>query len=178
MNDIMYYSAAYRSPVGLLTLVSDGDRLAGLWIEKQKHFGGAVLSMASPREDLPVFVLTKKWLDRYFAGLKPNPYTLPLILVGSDFRRLVWGILRAVPYGSATTYGDIAKKIIMRTNAKRMSAQSVGGALARNPISIIVPCHRVLGSDGSLTGYAAGLDVKAKLLELEGVKTRAATENY
>ena len=108
------------------------------------------------------------WLDRYFAGGRPSLCELPLAPAGSEFRQGVWSILCEIPYGEVTTYGDIAKKVAARMGNKSMSAQAVGGAVGHNPISIIIPCHRVVGSNGSLTGYAGGIKTKIKLLELEG----------
>jgi methylated-DNA-[protein]-cysteine S-methyltransferase len=121
------------------------------------------------KDNIPGFAETKNWLDRYFAGKKPSISELQLAPIGSEFRQEVWNILREIPYGEVTTYGGIAKKIAVKMNLKSMSSQAVGGAVGHNPISIIIPCHRVIGTNGSLTGYAAGIAVKAKLLELEGV---------
>jgi methylated-DNA-[protein]-cysteine S-methyltransferase len=164
----MYYSATYRSPVGVLTLAGDGENLVGLWIEGQKYYGGAPLEQANERDDIPVFVKTRSWLDRYFAGKRPDPSELPLAPAGGAFRQEVWNILRSIPYGEVVTYGGIAKQIAAKTGKAGMSARAVGGAVGHNPISIIVPCHRVVGSNGSLTGYAGGIGIKVKLLELEG----------
>jgi len=119
--------------------------------------------------DMPVFVAAKKWLDRYFAGRKPAISELPLAPIGNEFRQGVWSILCEIPYSKVITYGVIAKKMAVKMNKERMSSQAVGGAVGHNPISIIIPCHRVVGSNGSLTGYAGGIGIKIKLLELEGV---------
>ncbi|MDR2870116.1 MAG: methylated-DNA--[protein]-cysteine S-methyltransferase [Deferribacteraceae bacterium] len=161
----MYYSTQYSSPVGVMTLACHADKLVGLWIEGQKYFGCSVSQKMFAKDDIAVFDATKKWLDRYFAKAKPLITELPLAPSGSAFRQAVWQILCGIPYGQSLSYGDIAKKL------NKNSAQAVGGAVGHNPISIIIPCHRVLGKDGSLTGYAGGLDVKAKLLELEGFTT-------
>jgi methylated-DNA-[protein]-cysteine S-methyltransferase len=161
----------YPSPLGMIALACDGDNLAGLWLEGQKYYGGTIREEMTEKDDLPVFDTTRNWLDRYFAGEKPDISALPLKPAGSDFRQTVWDILRAIPYGEVMTYGDIAKKTAAKMNRKRMSAQAVGGAVGHNPISIIIPCHRVVGANGSLTGYAGGIDKKIKLLELEGVDT-------
>lgn len=166
----MYYSAVYPSPVGVITLASDGECLVGLWIEGQKYYGGAIREAMIKNENIPVFYKTKSWLDRYFAGNKPSASQLPLAPIGGQFRQLVWDVLREIPYSKVITYGDIARRIAAQMNRKSMSAQAVGGAVGHNPISIIIPCHRVVGSNGSLTGYAAGIAAKAKLLELEGVE--------
>jgi methylated-DNA-[protein]-cysteine S-methyltransferase len=164
----MYYSTAYPSPVGLITLACDGDSLVGLWLEGQKYHGGTAEKMTE-KDNIPVFRNAKTWLDRYFAGKKPGISELPLAPAGSGFRQGVWDILCEIPYGETTAYGEIAKKMAAKTGRKSMSAQAVGGAVGHNPISIIIPCHRVVGADGSLTGYAGGIDKKIKLLELEGV---------
>ena len=168
----MYYSTAYPSPVGLLTLASDGDRLVGLWIEGQKYHGSTILKEMTGKDDLPVFGAAKNWLNNYFSGEKPGISELPLAPIGSDFRQGVWTILQEIPYGEVITYGDIAKKMAAAMGREHMSGQAIGGAVGHNPISIIIPCHRVVGSNGSLTGYAGGVDKKVKLLELEGAPRR------
>ena len=122
-----------------------------------------------PNDDMPVFYAAKKWLDRYFAGEKPTIAELPLAPIGNEFRQGVWKILREIPYGKVITYGDIARKMAVQMGRPTMSAQAVGGAVGHNPISIIIPCHRVVGTNGSLTGFSGGITVKTKLLELEGV---------
>lgn len=155
----------YPSILGRLTLGSDGQNLMGLWIEGQKHYGSTLPKNVTER-DLPVFKQTKRWLEQYFSGREPD-FLLPLDPEGSSFRQLIWEELRNIPYGSVLTYGDIAKKAAVQLGQDTMSAQAVGGAVSHNPISIIIPCHRVVGADGSLTGYAGGLDKKIKLLELE-----------
>ncbi|MCL1877883.1 MAG: methylated-DNA--[protein]-cysteine S-methyltransferase [Defluviitaleaceae bacterium] len=159
----MYFSTKHQLPVGLITLASDGENLVGAWLEGQKYYGESVPGVMAERDDLPIFNAAKKWLDRYFAGKKPTVSELPLAPVGSFFRQEIWRILCEIPYGEVTTYGDIAKKI------KKNSAQAVGGAVGHNPISIIIPCHRVVGAKGQMTGYAGGIETKIKLLELEGV---------
>lgn len=169
----MYYSTTHPSPLGMLTLASDGENLIGLWVEGQKYFCGTIHEAMTERNDLPVFDAAKAWLDRYFAGKKPSPSELPLAPIGSDFRRTVWQILCAIPYGQVITYGDIAKQMAAKLNRPSMSGQAVGGAVGHNPISIIIPCHRVVGTGGSLTGYAGGVDKKVKLLELEDVDITA-----
>ena len=167
----MYYSTTYPSPVGMLTLACDGEgsNLVGLWMEGQKYHGGTIPEEMSEKDDMPVFGAAKKWLDRYFAGEKPAVSQLPLAPIGGKFRQEVWGILCEIPYGEVITYGDIAKKVAAKMNKESMSSQAVGGAVGHNPISIMIPCHRVVGSNGSLTGYAGGIGIKVKLLELEGV---------
>ena len=118
---------------------------------------------------LEIFIKVKQWLDRYFNGERPDINELPMNLIGSEFRKSVWEILKQIPYGEVTTYGNIAKEMAKKLKKEKMSAQAIGGAVGHNPISIIIPCHRVVGADGSLTGYAGGLDKKIKLLMHENV---------
>ncbi len=165
----MYYSTTYSSPISLLTLACSGEGLVGLWMEGQKYFGGTIPQPMEEKADMPVFTATKKWLDKYFSGGKPSGSDLPLAPIGSEFRQGVWRILQEIPYGEITTYGEIAKRMAVMLGKESMSSQAVGGAVGHNPISIIIPCHRVVGSHGSLTGFSAGVSVKRKLLELEGV---------
>lgn len=166
----MYYTTTYLSPIGAATLACDGDgsHLAGLWLEGQKYFGATLKGAVAENSDLPVFHAAKEWLDRYFAGEKPGALELPLAPMGGEFRQRVWQLLCEIPYGSVTTYGAIAESVAASLKKERMSSQAVGGAVGHNPISIIIPCHRVVGSGGSLTGYAGGIEAKIKLLELEG----------
>ena len=171
----MYYEMKYDSPVGRLTLASDGLNLAGLWMEGQKYFGGTVPGELRPNEELEVFSRAKDWLDRYFNGKKPEPSELPLAPVGGEFRQTVWELLCEIPYGELTTYGQIAREAAKRLQRESMSAQAVGGAVGHNPISIIIPCHRVVGTGGSLTGYAGGLDKKSWRLTPEGGKMDGLT---
>jgi len=157
------------SPVGTITLACDSENLVGLWLEGQKYYGDSIPEEMIENDEMPLFDVAKKWLDRYFAGEKPSISELPLAHIGGEFRQGVWGILCEIPYGEVITYGDIAKKMAVKMNKKSMSSQAVGGAVGHNPISIIIPGHRVVGSNGSLTGYAGGVNTKVKLLELEGV---------
>ena len=156
----MEYRTTYPSPLGELTLASDGTALTGLWIKGQKYFGGG-REQWEGKDDLAVFAAVSRWLDDYFAGEEPLPDDLPLAPAGTDFRQTVWQALLDIPYGAAVTYGELARRIGCG------SARAVGAAVGRNPISIIIPCHRVLGADGSLTGYAGGIDCKRWLLEHE-----------
>lgn len=165
----MNYITQYQSPVGKLVLASDGATIIGLWVEGLKYFGGTVEIEKAQKGDLPVFTAARQWLDRYFAGEKPAINELPLTPIGSSFRQKVWKILCEIPYGQTTTYGEIAKKIAIMEDKPSMSSQAIGGAVGYNPISIIIPCHRVVGSNDSLTGYAGGIAIKVELLELEGV---------
>jgi methylated-DNA-[protein]-cysteine S-methyltransferase len=164
----MYYSASYQSPVGALTLACDGNSLTGLWIAGQKYHRDTMPEGSALKDDIPVFKAAKNWLDLYFAGKKPSISQLPLAPVGNEFRQGVWSILQKIPYGKVITYGSIAKMMALKMRRARMSAQAVGGAVGHNPIGIIIPCHRVIGANGSLTGYAGGILTKVKLLELEG----------
>ena len=159
----MIYTAHYNSPLGGITLTSDGMALTGLYFDGERDFPDL-----SPgrKKDLPLFGEVMRWLDLYFDGKEPD-FSPALNPTGTAFQMSVWAILRTIAYGETTTYGAIAKRLEKKTG-KRMSAQAVGGAVGRNPISIIVPCHRVVGANGSLTGYAGGLDKKEYLLELEG----------
>lgn len=165
----MKFIRKYESPVGMLTLASDGKSLTGLWIEGQDYFP-ELEKKAIEQDNLPVFQQTISWLEKYFQG--ENPGKLPPVAPeGTEFRKAVWDVLVDIPFGELTTYGEIAKEISEKQNGKNVSARAVGGAVGHNPISIIIPCHRVIGSDGSLTGYAGGLDKKVKLLEIEGIET-------
>lgn len=163
------YSTIYSSPVGRLTLASDGENLIGLWLEGQKYFGGALPGAPVVKDDLPIFTQARGWLDRYFAGEQPDLKELPLSPAGSPFRQTVWNILKEIPYGQVTTYGVIARELAVRLGRSSMSSQAVGGAVGHNPLSILIPCHRVVGTNGSLTGYAGGIDKKVWLLTHEGV---------
>ena len=165
----MVYSTRYASPIGSLMLASDGGSLVGLWIEGQKYFAGTMAEEITEQPHVPVFTAAQNWLDAYFTWQKPALSGLPLAPKGGAFRRAVWDILCEIPYGEVTTYGEIARKMAARMNKVNMSAQAIGGAVGHNPISIIIPCHRVVGAHGSLTGYAGGISKKIKLLEHEGV---------
>lgn len=165
----MEYRSEYNSPVGKLILLADENALKGLWIENQKYFEEGVEGKALPGKDSPVIKQAEQWLNRYFAGGKPTPDELPLHPEGSGFRQKVWKLLCEIPLGETTTYGALAQKIAAELGKTRFSAQAVGGAVGHNPISIIIPCHRVVGTSGSLTGYAGGIEKKRWLLEHEGV---------
>lgn len=168
----MQYIYKYSSPLGGITAASNGTALTGLWFDGQKYFAGN-LSAEHEERDLPVFQKTKLWLELYFSKKVPD-FTPPLSTAASPFRLRVWKILRSIPYGQTSTYGDIARQLAEETG-KRVSAQAVGGAVGHNPISVIIPCHRVVGSGGSLTGYAGGLDKKIELLRLERVNVSKLT---
>ncbi|MDR3012416.1 MAG: methylated-DNA--[protein]-cysteine S-methyltransferase [Chitinispirillales bacterium] len=159
----------YQTPIGAVTLACNDGKLIGLWNDGQKYHGNDIFKGMTEKNDVPVFDATKKWLDGYFAGKKPSISELPLAPVGTDFRQSVWKILCEIPYGKVVSYGDIAKKMAAKMGRKSMASRAIGGAVGHNPISIIIPCHRVIGANGTLTGYAGGVDIKIKLLELEGV---------
>ena len=165
----MIYKSYYQSPIGKLLLASKENKLMGLWIEGQKYYLGNLKEELQENNTEEILVKTKKWLDRYFDAEKPEISELELAPIGSEFRKNVWKLLCKIPYGEITTYKSIAENVAKLMNRKQMSAQAIGGAVGHNPISIIIPCHRVVGADGSLTGYAGGIDKKIKLLKLEKV---------
>ena len=189
----MHYTHHYESPLGTIVAASNGNALIGLWFEGQKYYGATLgsdyvevgpvdarladseLAVFAKTEladceladtELAVFAKTDRWLDIYFSGKDPG-FIPPLALKSTDFRMAVWEILLGIPYGGTMTYGQIAAEIARTRGVKTMSAQAVGGAVGHNPISLIVPCHRVVGADGSLTGYAGGVERKRALLEME-----------
>lgn len=161
---IVQYIHSYSSALGKILLAADDIGLTGLWFVGQKYFG-LYLEKEQEEKDLPIFRQAVRWLDLYFAGKEPS-FSLPLHLKGTPFQKEVWELLRQIPYGQTTTYGAIAKELANK-HQKKVSAQAVGGAVGRNEISIMIPCHRVVGTSGSLTGYAGGLDRKIALLKLE-----------
>lgn len=163
----MDYTTQYDSPLGPVLLASDGTHLIGLWICGQKYDRATLSGEACRNDDLPVFTEVRDWLDRYFAGKRPVPSELPLKPRGSVFRQRVWHLLCQVPYGQTTTYGALAEKLGQQTG-KTENPHAVGGAVGHNPISLIIPCHRVVGKSGNLTGYAGGIDKKIWLLRHEG----------
>ena len=165
----MYYYYVYSSPVAKLTVASNEKNIVGLWLDKQKYYMDVLEGKEFQEKETEAIKLAKNWLDRYFNNERPEIDELPIEFIGSDFRKQVWKILSEIPYGKVVTYGDIAKRIADQEGIEKMSAQAVGGAVGRNPISIIIPCHRVVGANGSLTGYAGGIEIKTKLLELENV---------
>ncbi len=163
----MDYTDHYTSPLGRITLASDGTYLIGLWFDGQKYFADT-LHEPHPEKSLSVFIQTTQWLDIYFSGKNPT-FTPPIKMRTTPFRQEVWKIMLAIPYGQTTTYGQIAAQLAKQHGLVKMSAQAVGGAVGHNSISLIIPCHRVVGAEGSLTGYAGGIDKKIKLLQLEKV---------
>ena len=169
----MYYSMKYESPMGMITVASTENAVVGLWFDGQKYFAyGLAESEACEEQENSILTDVKRWLDIYFAGKEPD-FDLPLNPTGTDFQKSVWSILCTIPYGKTMTYGQIAAQIAAERGIARMSAQAVGGAVGHNPLSIIVPCHRVVGMNGSLTGYGGGIDRKIKLLTLEGIDMSA-----
>ena len=161
----MQYISHYSSPLGDILLAADSVGLTGLWFEGQKYFA-LNLDKEHEEKEIPLFAEAKRWLDIYFSGKEPD-FSVPLHFTGTEFQNEVWELLLAIPYGQTTTYGELARRIAGKRGVKHMSAQAVGGAVGHNNISVIVPCHRVVGTNGSLTGYAGGIDKKIKLLELE-----------
>ena len=161
----MIYTYHYTSPLGIITFASNEESLTGLWFDGQKYFPHKLIS-ESIESELPIFTRTCNWLDIYFSGNIPD-FTPSIYLNTTPFRKAVYDILLTIPYGQTMTYGEIANIIAEQNGMERMSAQAVGGAVGHNPVSIIIPCHRVVGADGSLTGYAGGLDRKIELLKLE-----------
>lgn len=163
----MMYTLHYDSPLGGILLAADEVGLTGLWFDGEKYFADT-LDPEHKAQETPILREAKRWLDVYFRGQEPD-FTPPLHPIGSPFRQEVWALLLQIPYGQTTTYGALAKQLAAMHGLARMSAQAVGGAVGRNEISIIIPCHRVVGTNGSLTGYAGGIDKKAKLLTLEKI---------
>ena len=155
----------YDSPLGKILLAADEEGMTGVWFEAQKYFA-AKLPPENEEGTMPVLGDACRWLDVYFSGREPD-FTPKLHLIGSDFRQAVWALLLQIPYGQTVTYGELARQLAEKQGRPRMSAQAVGGAVGHNKISIIIPCHRVVGTGGSLTGYAGGIDRKVKLLALE-----------
>ena len=166
----MVYTCTYPSPLGNILLAADEVGLTGLWFEGQKYFA-KTLPKEIISQETPVLIQAKKWLDVYFSGKEPD-FTPALHPAGSPFRQAVWQILLQIPYGQTTTYGELARQLAAQQGRATMSAQAVGSAVGHNEISILIPCHRVVGTNGSLTGYAGGVDKKERLLTLEGVDMR------
>lgn len=162
----MQFTSTYQSPLGDILLAADEIGLTGLWFEGEKYYAWR-LDEEHEAKEIPVLLEMKRWLDIYFFGKEPD-FKPPIHIVGTEFQKEVWEILCTIPYGETTTYGEIAAKIAINRGLTRMSAQAVGGAVGHNELSIIIPCHRVVGANGSLTGYAGGIDKKIALLKLEG----------
>ena len=169
----MDYTHHYESPLGGITLGSDGEALIGLWFDGQKYFGDT-LRESWEEKTLSIFEEADQWLNIYFSGKAPE-FTPKLAMRTTAFRKMVWEIMLGIPFGQTMTYGQIARTAAQRMGIVWMSAQAVGGAVGHNALSLIIPCHRVVGKDGRLTGYAGGIERKIKLLEMEGVNTSALT---
>ena len=163
----MIQTAFYDAPYGRYVMAAEDGALTGVWLEGQKYFPSGLPEPSDGESE--IFAHTRRWLDAYFAGRQPDVSTLPMAPKGSAFAQSVWQLLLEIPYGQTVTYGELAKRLAERRGLAYMSAQAVGGAVGHNPISVIIPCHRVLGAKNQLTGYAGGLDVKTFLLKLEGV---------
>lgn len=170
MSSHTQYLTHYESPIGTITLACDGNALTALWLDGQKYDRDILETDAVWESNLPIFLETRRWLDIYFEGRDPG-FTPPLKVEGSVFYKTVSDIMLEIPFGQTTTYGAIAAETARRLGRERMSAQAVGGAVGHNSISIIIPCHRVVGAGGNLTGYAGGIHKKMALLTLEGVDT-------
>lgn len=167
----MTYIYYYDSPLGGITVSSDGSEILGLWFDGQKYFGDT-LPKEYEEKDLPIFEEAKRWLDIYFSGEAPD-FTPPLKIDTTPFRKAVWEIMLTIPFGQTMTYDGIADRIAKQKGIAKMSAQAVGGAVGHNAISLIIPCHRVVGSNGSLTGYAGGIEKKVQLLTMEKIDMSA-----
>lgn len=161
----MTYTYKYASPLGKITMASNGTALTGLWFDGQKYFADTIKGETEERP-LLIFDEAAKWLDIYFSGKEPD-FTPEILITDTPFKKSVAKIMLSVPYGKTMTYGEIANKIAKQNGIERMSAQAVGGAVGHNPISIIIPCHRIVGTNGNLTGYAGGIERKIELLKLE-----------
>ena len=165
----MIYYTEYFSKLGKLFLVSDGIFLTGVYFEGQRYIKKELFT-GIKEDNLPIFKDTKEWLDKYFQGFNVDNRDLKIKLEVSDFQQNVYDVLKKIKKGEVMTYKEVASQVALKQKIKKMSAQAVGGAISHNPISIIIPCHRVIGSNGNLVGYAGGLWRKKKLLELEGLK--------
>ena len=163
----MIQTAFYDAPYGRYVMAAEDGALTGVWLEGQKYFPSGLPEPSDGESE--IFAHTRRWLDAYFAGRQPDVSALPIAPRGSAFAQSVWQLLLAIPYGQTVTYGELAKRLAEQRGLAQLSAQAVGGAVGHNPISVIIPCHRVLGAKNQLTGYAGGLDVKTFLLKLEGI---------
>lgn len=175
----MLYVSNYLSPLGNLLILSDKNSIRGVVLEGQTFFAkNFQQEKIIEKSDLDIQKLAKKWLDAYFSAKNPSLDELNLSPQGSEFRQTVWQILTEIPYGEILTYGEIARKVALILNKEKMSSQAVGNAIAHNPILIMIPCHRVIGANGNLTGFSAGISNKVKLLELERHKIRLYNQKY
>lgn len=163
----MDYTTEYTSPIGKILLASNGTAITGLWFLGQNHFGSTLRSPALDGTSLPVLQQAIQWLDDYWRGTNPSPASLPIQLQGTVFQQNIWKLLLEIPYGTTITYGELARQYALEAGMEAMSARAVGNAVGKNPISIIIPCHRVVGSSGRITGYAGGIVRKSALLQHE-----------
>ncbi|MCI8346491.1 MAG: methylated-DNA--[protein]-cysteine S-methyltransferase [Bacilli bacterium] len=163
----MVFASYYHSPIGTFLIASKDNQIIGVWLKNQKYYLQNIEEKIIMSNHIPIIIQTKQWLDRYFDGEKPNIKELTLNPVGSDFRKKVWKILTRIPYGTVTTYKRVSEILAKEMNIEKMSIQAVGSAIGHNPISIIIPCHRVIGTNGTLVGYSGGLDKKDYLLNHE-----------
>ena len=171
----MLYATTIPSPLGELTLVSTDAALTALWLDRRAFLADTAGRAVEERADALPLKPGRDWIAAYFAGRRPGIGDLPLAPEGTPFRRLIWRLLRDIPYGECVSYGELAREAARALGKERMSSRAVGGAVGRNPLAIIIPCHRVVGADGNLTGYGAGIARKIRLLELEGVDVRRFT---
>lgn len=162
------FKSYYNSNLGKIIIVADNRYIYGLYFDNQEYLPEN-LEKLEINNNSPIIKQVKLWLEEYFNGKKPNLENLPIKLIGSEFKMLVWSVLKTIPYGKTITYGEIAKTLARKTNKEKISARAVGNAVGHNPISIIIPCHRVIGANGKITGYAGGIDKKTALLKLEGI---------
>ncbi len=173
----MLYKDYYQSPIGKMTMATDGKRLKALWLTDQEYIKYIDNEVSREGMNFPIFDETRAWLDAYFNGKQPDIRDLNLDPDGTDFRQRIWRLLMEIPYGEVTTYKDLGQAVAKELGKSTMSAQAVGGAVGANPISFIIPCHRVIGSDGSLTGYAGGSEAKIWLLEHEGFRIEETSKS-
>lgn len=168
----MLYATTIPSPLGELTLAGTDAALVGLWLERDTFLAATCGRAVEDRADAPPLALGRDWIAAYFAGRRPSVGDLPLAPEGTPFRALIWKLLRAIPYGECVTYGELAREAARALGKEHMSSRAVGGAVGENPLAIIIPCHRVVGAGGNLTGYGGGIARKIRLLEHEGVDMR------
>ena len=167
----MIYISSYFSPIGELIIAAKNNYLIGLWLKNQKYYLSTILGESINNIESEILIKTKKWLDLYFNHQNPNIHELNIQLIGTDFQKKVWRLLIDIPYGTITTYKEISNQLVQKFGYTKMSPQAIGSAIGRNPISIIIPCHRVVSTTGSLTGYAGGIHNKLYLLNHEKVNT-------
>ena len=171
----IFYKTKYNSPFSKISLVSDGENLIGLYFEDRKTYFKKENILLKENDNLSIFSLVKNWLDDYFNQKKPNISKIPLRFINAtDFQKNVWEIISKIPYSKVATYKDVTNELIKKTGIIKMSNQAVAGAISKNPILIVIPCHRVIATNGSLKGYVAGLDIKEKLLKIENYNSSSS----